>query len=274
MSALNDGPFITSDQLEKWSTDTWWFQWANSRVYDQLKEVVDVAKLESYIASLRIQRDYPSFASRNISGRISEGWRDLNVSGPLFQEALWSVMQTWPTDWTPVEYLMTYAIDCKKNAPGQSDYDLGRAVRNLPSFLREYFIHSALFERGIAAVIPSPAENAQGHADLYISTDSGQVGLWSFQSTNKGFGMLKRKIQYRASSFSEINFLCPFDSATDSSDYFGWYLPSSGYLESLIQTLKRNEMEDIDGFRSWMAGGHRNGNFLMISAEEIQKFRI
>ena len=274
MSASKDGPFITIDQLEKWSSSTWSFQWANSRFLGQLESAVDVVKLENYVSSLRIRGDYSNFANRNVTGQISEGWKDLNVSGPLFQEALWLVMQTWPTNWTPVEYLMAYAFNCKKNAPGQSNYDLGRAIRNLPSFLREYFIHSALRERGLNAVVPSPEENAQGHADLYISTSNGQVGLWSFQSTNKGFGMLKRKIQFRAENFSRINFLCPFDGATDSADYWDWYLPSDSYIDSIKESLEHDALVNVDGLRSWIDGGHRDGSFLLISGEEMQKFRV
>jgi len=269
----NDEPFITRQLLEKWSSETWKTQWANSRNRGTLEGVADVEKLESYISSLRVQGDYHVFSNQSITGQISEGWRDLNVSGPLFQEALWSVMQTWPKDWTPVEYLMKYAIDCKITAPGHKNYDLGRAVRNLPSFLREYFIHSALFERGVDAVVPSPKENAQGHADLYITTENGKVGLWSFQSTNKGFGMLKQKIRFRASNFSDINFLCPFDGETDSVDCFDWYLPSNEYVDSIIVSLKNDKLGNVDELRSWINDGRRSSRFMKISGQEILKFK-
>ena len=272
MLVNENGPFITLEQLGIWSTQTWQVQWESSRVASELESIIDAAKLKNYVSSLRSRHDYHNFAERSVSGHISEGWRDLNVNGPLFQEALWLIMQTWPKDWTPVEYLMRYAIKCKTDFPGQKDYDIGRAIRNLPSFLREYFIHSALVERGVSASVPSPAENASGHSDLYISTENGQVGMWSFQSTNKGFEMLRRKIQFRASRFAEINFLCPFRSEIDSEDFNGWYIPSSEYMDSIVNRLNRVDLSNVEELRSWMNGGHVESNFMMVSGQEIEKY--
>jgi hypothetical protein len=104
-----NGPFITLEQLGIWSTQTWQVQWESSRVTSELESVIDASKLKNYVSSLRSRNDYHNFAERGVSGQISEGWRDLNVGGPLFQEALWLIMQTWPKDWTPVAKLIFLA---------------------------------------------------------------------------------------------------------------------------------------------------------------------
>lgn len=273
MPTDSNGPFVTIGHIARWSEDTWGRQWANSRVLNELAVVANVDKLIEYVSSLRIQRDYLALSDRNVTGHISEGWRDLNVTGPLFQESLWTVMQVWPLDWTPVEYLMKYAVDCKLKYPSQRNYDLGRAVRNLPSFLREYLIHSLLIEHGVPVSVPSPIENAKGHADLFISAIQGVVGLWSFQATKKGYGMLHRKIQFRAASFSEFNFLCPFRSDIDSENINGWYVPKKKYIESIVEFLGRFELSNSEELKSWMMGENENQKFLLVSGEEMQKFR-
>lgn len=271
MNIKPNGPFVTVAQLAKWSDETWSYQWESSRALLKLSKSVDVSKLNDYVSSLRARRDYPELKTRMVTGSVSEGWKDLNVSGPLFQEALWSVMQTYPSNWTPVEYLMEYAINCKLEFPRQQNYDLGRALRNLPSFLREYFIHSFLTERGIIATVPSPLDNATGHSDLYLTVERGPIGFWSFQSTHKGFAMLHRKVKFRATSFADINFICPFRTDVDAVNIYDWFIPSERYIDSIVQFTQRFKLSTAKEFESWMLATGAGHQYLMVSAEEMQK---
>ena len=271
MNINSNVPFVAAAQLAKWSGETWSFQWESSRTLTKLSGSINVSRLIEYISSLRIHRDYLELKSRMVTGAVSEGWRDLNVSGPLFQEALWSVMQNYPTNWTPVEYLMEYAINCKLKFPGQQNYDLGRALRNLPSFLREYFIHSLLIERGIVTSIPSPLDNANEHSDLYLTVERGPIGLWSFQSTNKGFAMLHRKVKVRATSFADINFICPFRTNVDAENNYDWFIPSERYIDSIIQFTQKFKLSTAEELESWMLASGAGQPYLMVSGEEMRK---
>ena len=103
MNINSNVPFVAVAQLAKWSGETWSFQWESSRTLTKLSGSINVSRLIEYISSLRIHRDYLELKSRMVTGAVSEGWRDLNVSGPLFQEAPWAVMHTYPTNWTPGE---------------------------------------------------------------------------------------------------------------------------------------------------------------------------
>lgn len=271
MKVNENGPFVSVAQLAKWSGETWSYQWDSSRTLAKLSGSVDVSKLDKYVSSLRVRDDYQELKHHMITGTVSEGWRDLNVSGPLFQEALWSVMQTYPSNWTPVEYLMEYAMNCKLKFPRQQNYDLGRALRNLPSFLREYFIHTLLIDRGIVATVPSPLSNAKEHADLYLTIENKPISFWSFQSTHKGFAMLYRKVKFRATSFADINFICPFRTAVDAVNVYDWFVPSERYIDSIVQFTKKFKLSSAKEFESWVLAAGDGHQYLMVSAEEMQK---
>lgn len=268
-------PLVSTAQLAKWSDETWSSQWNSSRTFfESLQNDINVPKLEKYISSLRIHNDYEELKNRKITGAISEGWKDLNVSGPLFQESLWSVMQTYPSNWTPVDYLMEYARNCKLNFPRQQKYDLGRALRNLPSFLREYLIHSLLIERGINVTVPSPLDNAKDHADLYLMTENGRVGIWSFQSTHKGFAMLHRKVRFRATNFTDLNFICPFRTSVDAVKFHDWFIPSDKYIDSIIKFTQEIRLSSARDFESWILSAGEGSQYVMVTAAELKKLMI
>lgn len=73
-------------QLAKWSGETWSYQWDSSRTLVKLSGSVDVSKLDKYVSTLRVRDDYQELKHHMITGTVSEGWKDLNVSDLFFRK--------------------------------------------------------------------------------------------------------------------------------------------------------------------------------------------
>ena len=173
--------------------------------------------------------------NKPVTGSISQGWKDLNNSGPLFQKSLENVAAAYPSDWTPTEYALDYYATCMKvNLPPQQ-VDLGRSLRNLPSFLREYLLLDALKEAGHDVRLPSVEDNAHTHVDLILHLEGREVTVWSYLKTSKAVQMLKTKIQRRGIIRPGLNLLAPIDNKSETVSYYDWYVPSEDYVKRLIQ---------------------------------------
>jgi hypothetical protein len=267
---------ISEQLLESWSTSTWEQMWQNATNHTEFQEAVNEPRFETYLGGLRRNNDYLKIKATAVTGKITEGWKDLNVSGPLFQESLWNVITKNPNSWTPVEYLFDYAIVCKASTKKQKNYDLGRAIRNLPSFMREYFIHSKLIELGIKVDIPGPKENAAGHADLIITYQGQEISMWSFLDTPKSLQMLKTKIQYRTKKFPSLNLLAPFSTTDDTQSIYDWHVPSDLYAETLCNSIKSFEPQKLFEFDNWLAKSDERKRvpFFTINGDELKRFSI
>lgn len=112
--------------------------------------------------------------------------------------------------------------------------DLGRSLRNLPSFLREYLLVDALKEAGYEAHIPSVEDNAKTHVDLILRLDSRELTIWSYLKTRNAVQMLKTKIRQRGIIRQGLNLLAPIDNKSETISYLDWYIPSEGYVKRLI----------------------------------------
>ena len=223
---------ITRRQLVDWSKLTWLAMLKSARNKDEL----DTKQKHQFITcckSLRNRGDYDSFQNRSVTGAISQGWKDLNNSGPLFQQSLETAATAYPQDWTPAEYALDYYATCMGEGIAPNEVDLGRCLRNLPSFLREYLLLDTLKESGFDVRLPSVEENAQSHVDLILRLGDREVTIWSYLKTPKAVQMLKKKIERRGVIRSGLNLLAPIDNRLETENFHGWYVPTATYLRQL-----------------------------------------
>ena len=247
--------------------------WASATNYNEMKHSVDEARFIGYLANLRRNGDYSIINTSKVTGTITQGWKDLNTTGPLFQDSLWNVICRNPNSWTPVEYLFDYAMTCKASNEPNRNYDLGRAIRNLPSFMREYFLHTKLVEIGIDASIPDPSENAQKHADIFVNYEGRELAIWSFLDTPKSLKMLERKILYRMKSFPEWNIFAPFLVDRDTESILEWHIPSNKYAELLTSEITKPRSLNVIELDHWLGStsARQNHPFFIISGDQLEK---
>ena len=192
------------------------------------------------------------FMQTKFDGSFSQGWRDLNNNGPLFQESLHNVMSKYPQNWTPAEYLMDYYFQCLNQNIKINKIDLGRALRNLPSFLREYILADKINQLNLPNVkveVPSVSLNAQEHADLFLYVDDKKITLWSYQKTPHAILRLKTKLNHRGKVINGFNLLAPIGKDfNDVEWHHNWYIPNTKYVTTLINVCKSCNEQNITHF--------------------------
>ena len=261
----------TADQLRSWMSATFEESLETVRNRAQFMIVADERRFLAYLGSLRRGQDMEQFLAAPVTGRIAEGWRDLNLQGPLFQQSLVDVASRWPGTWTPAEYLLNYAMACKEQFPAERNYDLGRSLRNLPSLLREYLIHDALLKKGLVCTLPTVEENVGGHADIWVHHNGRRIALWSFQATPNGFEKIALKIRYRAKGFPELNLLAPFDTQNDGVRICEWSAPGEAYVSQLASVLLTPRFLSTTELREWLsAGADGTTTFAVATASVMQ----
>lgn len=193
------------------------------------------------------------FLSRGMKGDITRGWKDCNKNGIFFQEALESVSKRIPKDWNPADYLLECYLQAKRNGVPLGDMDLGRALRNLPSFMREYLIKDRLQKLyNIECRIPPPQENASSHVDIICDINGRRVYVWSFLNSRKSITRLRdyKLNGNRGSILDGFNLLLPFKNPNDCESVEGWYIPNKEYIGKTVLSM----MSDYISYDDLLSG--------------------
>lgn len=259
---------ITEEMLQRWSTLT--LREALSK--SPLNKIVGwqlppdgKEEKTKFIQHLSNLRKLPSnlnsdILDKKISGELSQGWRDLNRDNIFFQDCLAAVHRVYPEKWTPADYLLQCYISAKKKAVALENMDLGRALRNLPSFMREYLIAGRLSERdGIEVELPSESMNAESHVDLILRTEGKTIFVWSYLSSEKAiYRLTNNKLSgSRGKILPGLNLLAPFDNSKDAVNFKSWWIPSSNYIESVTSSLNKKAMPFKD-VQEWLRNPTKN----------------
>lgn len=222
-------------QFNVWEAMTWQEMLDVARNNVGTLAPMGLARFEKRLADLRLPKSstYQQFCNCPVDGAISQGWKDKNLSGPLFQEALDNVMALWD-DWTPAEYLLEYNRLCIMKGIPIDRRDLGRGLRNLPSFLREYLLADLMSQVGCNVSVPTADLNASHHVDLILHTKSGSdIAIWSYLASGKSLDFLPKKALKRGRIMTGYNLLAPiWDS--DTYSLHQWYVPTPEYVRGLI----------------------------------------
>lgn len=192
------------------------------------------------LKDLRTKSDIGKLIKQKITGRIVMGWDDLDLKCPLIQDVLEETMKM--KNWTPLEYLINFYIASHDMYPESIHYDLGRALRNLPSYLREYYIATQLESKGLKCTVPSADLNASHHVDIIIH-EAEDIYVWSYLNTPKSIDYLRKKLEYRGKIHKGLNLLLPIKLNSETVSYFDWLMPTDEYADEIMNALDFGEME-------------------------------
>lgn len=239
---------ITEEMLRQWSTRTLREALTASPFNEPInwQEPPDgKAEKTRFIKHLRNLRRTPSDLKDGVldtpmTGGLSQGWRDLNRDTIFFQDCLAAVHRAYPEKWTPADYLLQCYISAKQKGVVLEEMDLGRALRNLPSFMREYLIAGMLAQLdGVDIEIPSETMNAKYHVDLILKTNGKIIYVWSYLSSAHAIRRLtENKLSgERGKILKGYNLLAPFDKAQDAITFHSWWVPSAAYIDQLLLSV-------------------------------------
>jgi hypothetical protein len=224
---------ISKSCFDTWVNKSFMYQIVNARNNKKLSSDLK-KKYYSILSKLRIENDFDIIKGSPVDGNITRGWVDQNISGPLFQKSLEKVMKV--KRWTPAEYLVEYFLDCCEEYSEFESCDLGRALRNLPSFLREYFLASMLNELGVNTEVPTANMNASCHADLKIRHKGETIYGWSYINSPKSITYLRKKLHTRG-KIMDKNILLPLHLSGDTENIHNWLMPSKEYAREIVDSL-------------------------------------
>ena len=116
----------------------------------------------------------------------------------------------------------------------------GRALRALPSYLREHDLKCQLQERFPNAEFKqNEALDTVLHADLMMDYDNNRYFIWSFVDTSKSLRNFEDKfLGHRMGHVPEgLHVVCPF-SLDYCNDYEGWKMYDSLSISQIAQTIR------------------------------------
>ena len=229
--------------LNEWDRMTYGEAFANLVVTDQNRESVELLKL-----CLDKQRLW----DKPMNGNSSEGLKNTEVEklGIAYVD-LFNKLD--PTDlfWTPLDFLHEM---CKHNLSKRKFYEkkaqvnhmtfeqltyrmCGRALRALPSFIREYQLSNALkktFPKGL--FFQDPDMDKRCHCDINMVLDGETYYFWSFISSAKSIYNFVEKFKDNRGGviMDGHHVLCPFDRNEEKdASYKGWAFYSARYINEV-----------------------------------------
>lgn len=230
------------DQFEAWNEYTWGDMLLNSHRGKVLSPQT-IPYINEFLKKSRYApQSYNEFSNQMVTGTLSEGWRSFDYveNIPLFQESLVTVINKYD-HWTPADFLLEYIADCVAVGTDKlpyHKYPLGRALRNLPSFLREYILHDKLLTLGMNSIMPSVNMNAQSHVDLIINYNGNTFYVWNYLLSKKSLEFLPSKVGNRGRVQSGLNLLAPIvNNSRETDNILNWFIPSDYYIEELIDAM-------------------------------------
>ncbi len=261
------------DLFERWAKTSWSEQLASAHVPTEIASV-DLSKLALSLRGLRTRNDYSNFERLKVTGAISEGWLDLNKRTPFFQASFEAVVSQFPDTWNPAFYLVHYAARCKADESCAPPYDLGRAIRNLPSFIREDSLKNVCTDIGLNVSQPSLQSNFSDHADLYIEIHGVTFTVWSFINTKKSRKAVLQKLLKRGNDLKGVHVLAPIDMDTDVKDVFNWKILDSSYASELMKSLDLDQVIDFERTLSLMRLGlPSDPGFVLLDSSHVNRVR-
>ena len=199
--------------------------------------------LTSLLYQSRLNDDFAELSVSPFTGKCSQGWIDFESQVcPKFQEAYSWVSKLYRDPFdppTPLEYLIHfYREGVKLGLKTANEFDLGRALRNWVSLKREEILIDLMRVNNLQVETPSVGNNVSKHADIYFHHPRGKIIIWSYLSTHKGIENLVKKLLKRGFLERGLNLLSPIDEHTDTESYKDWWIPTSDYLDRMLQACE------------------------------------
>ena len=242
--------------LAKWDTQTFADAMADFEVAEEDEDVIPLA-----IEVVQFQR----LGDKRMNGYCSESLRkdEFEQMGVCYVD-FFNLLEESDKEWTPFDIIFEV---CKNNIRRRSFYEkkadkhnmtfeqvtalmCGRALRALPSYIREQQLRNSLqdafpkasFEHGETL-------DKKFHCDIKMTLHETPYYFWSFLSSPRSIYQFVDK--FRANRQGQIldghHVLCPFDKSEFSdSAYKGWCFYSSQYVNEVKNAMFNKTPIDYD----------------------------
>lgn len=240
--------------LNAWDRKTFGDAFAEMKVTDKNKEVIEL---------LKVVLDKQGLVNKQMNGFCSEGLKkdEFERMGICYVD-LFNALEQRGTFWTPCDIL--YEM-CKHNIERRSFYEkkaknynitfekvtwlmCGRALRALPSYIREYQLKNALQNAFPKAYFCQDEDlDRKFHCDIKMTLNDTDYYFWSFISSPRSIYQFVDK--FRNNRYGVVSdgkhVLCPFDRKEErDASYRGWAFYSSRYINEVKTAIYQKEPLD------------------------------
>lgn len=216
----------------------------NPEAVELMKEVVRHQKLQDV----------------HMNGKCSENLRILEKEKMRIVYAhMIEVLNEEQEYWTPLDVI--YRV-CENNVEKKAFYEkkaksmemtfkrltslmCGRALRALPSFVREYQLRNALKGRFKNAYFEKSEElDTQTHCDVKMTIGDTEYFFWSFVPSGRGIKNFSDKFKgHRGALIEGVHVICPLDPHRPSKHclFKGWCMYPNGYMDEVASAIYHRE---------------------------------
>lgn len=243
--------FNTKDEMFR-ALDIW-----NSKTFGAaFSEIVITEKNSEVITLLKTVIEQQNLTNKRMNGYCSEGLKvaEFEKMGICYVD-LFNKLEKSDEFWTPLSIL--YEM-CKHTLVNKNfyiekaiEYNMsfdevtwlmcGRAIRALPSYIREYQLRNALKSAFPMATFYQDEEmDKRFHCDIKMESNGQTYYFWSFISSQRSIYQFVDKFKnHRYGKILDgMHVLCPFDRYEESdASYKGWCFYSSRYVDEVKNAI-------------------------------------
>jgi hypothetical protein len=239
--------------------------WDSMTFGDALAKMPITDKNKEAISLLYVVIDKQRLADKKMNGFCSEGLKkdEFERMGICYVD-LFNLLEQKDRFWTPCDIL--YEL-CKHNLSRRSFYEkkaksykmtfdqvtwlmCGRALRALPSYIREYQLKNELqcaFPKAIFCQSEDLDRNF--HCDVKMTLSDKDYYIWSFLSSTRSICQFVDKFSNNRYGVvvDGSHILCPFDRFEHkNASYRGWAFYSTKYIDEVRAAIFQREHADYD----------------------------
>lgn len=242
--------------LSEWDSKTFSDAISDFQIND---DDIEVAKLMIDVVG------YQRLGDKKMNGYCSEDLRkdEFENMGVCYVD-FFNMLEASDKQWTPLDIIFEI---CKNNLNRRSFYEkkaeqhnmtfekvtalmCGRALRALPSYLREYQLRNALKDAFPKAMFTQTAEtDKKWHCDIQMTLNERQYYFWSFLSSPRAIYQFVDKFKANRSGviLDGNHVLCPFNKMEDSdTSYRGWCFYSNNYINEIKTAIYQKMPTDYN----------------------------
>ena len=245
----------------------------NSKTFGQaLSEITVTDDNAESVELLKIVIDHQKLADKPMNGYCSEGLKkdEFERMGVCYVD-FFNLLEGRDEFWTPLDILHEL---CKNNLNRRDFYEkkakkhkmsfervtwlmCGRALRALPSYIREYQLKNALQNAFPHGKFHQDEDlDRKLHCDVKMTLNEKSYYFWSFiHSPRAVYQFVDKFSNNRAGMILDGNHvLCPFNRAKEiEASYRGWAFYSPRYIDEVVAAICQREplnYDDVVGHKS------------------------
>lgn len=274
--------------LKEWDSKTFGEVFGEITITDENKESVKLLKKVLM---------HQGLMDKKMNGFCTEGLKkaEFERMGVRYVD-FFNELESSDAYWTPLDILHNV---CKNNLERKKFYEAkakkynmsfdkvtwlmcGRALRALPSYMREYQLRNALentFEQG--TFYQDEELDKKYHCDIKMDLNDKSYYFWSFYASTRSIFQFADK--FKGNRYGEVlngcHVLCPFDREQESeATYKGWLFYSKKYVSNVKKAILddqhlqykevlKSSVYDIDFYKKPVAIDKQTGDVNSLTKE-------